>query len=131
MAETNVQLVRRCLEAVAANDLDAVLEMLDPDVVVYPSSETLTGSIGPYRGHEGARRWFAQAAPDTRSIRYEPHEFLDFGQMVYVGGRRHVSGAEPEYGASLWHFRQGFIVRVQGYTDRDAALRDARDDTGD
>jgi len=62
VSETYVEVVRRCLAAVEADDVEAAVQMLDADVVITPSSELVTGSTGPYHGHAGARRWFAEAA---------------------------------------------------------------------
>jgi ketosteroid isomerase-like protein len=129
MSETHVEVVRRCLAAVEADDVEAALQMLDADVVITPSSELVTGSTGPYLGHAGARRWFAEAALAMQKLRFEPHEFLDFGDQVYVSGRQSLErdgGDVGEYGASVWRFEHGFIVQVQGYADRDEALSSVR-----
>jgi ketosteroid isomerase-like protein len=129
VSETHVEVVRRCLAAVEANDVEGALQMLDANVVVTPSSELVTGSTGPYRGHDGARQWFEQAALAVQKLRFEPHEFLDFGDRVYVSGRQSVSrdeGDAGEYGASVWRFEDGFIIEVHGYANREDALSAAR-----
>ena len=129
MSETHVEVVRRCLAAVEADDVEAAVQMLDADVVITPSSELVTGSTSPYHGHAGARRWFAEAAVATQKLRFEPYEFLDFGDQVYVSGRHTVSrdgGDVGEYGASVWRFQHGFIVHVMGFVDREEALSAAR-----
>jgi ketosteroid isomerase-like protein len=128
VSETHVEIVRRCLTAVEAGDVDSVIQLLDADVVVTPSSELLTGSRGPYHGHAGARRWFAEAAA-VQNLRFQPHEFLDFGDRVFVSGRQSVEREghdQGQYGASVWRFDHGFIVEVRGYLDREDALRAAR-----
>ncbi len=126
MSETYVEVVRRCLAAVEADDVEAALQLLDADVVVTPSSELVTGSTGPYHGHAGARRWFAEAALAVQKLRFEPYEFVDFGDQVYVSGRHSVERDVGEYGASVWRFEHGFIVQVQGYANRDDALNAVR-----
>ncbi len=126
MSETYVEVVRRCLAAVEADDVEAALQMLDADVVITPSSELVTGSTGPYHGHAGARRWFAEAALAVQKLRFEPYEFVDFGDQVYVSGRHSVERDVGEYGASVWRFEHGFIVQVQGYANRDDALNAVR-----
>ena len=130
---TYVEVVRRCLAAVESDDVEAAVQMLDADVVITPSSELVTGSTGPYHGHAGARRWFAEAALAAQNLRFEPYEFLDFGEQVYVSGRQSVSREGDdvgEYGASVWRFKQGFIVHVQGYANREDALSAARTPVG-
>ncbi len=94
--------------------------------MVTPSSELVTGSTGPYHGHAGARRWFAEAALAVQKLRFEPYEFVDFGDQVYVSGRHSVERDVGEYGASVWRFEHGFIVQVQGYANRDDALNAVR-----
>ena len=129
MSEAYIEVVRRCLAAVEANDVEGALQMLDANVVVTPASELVTGSTGPYRGHDGARQWFEQAALAGKELRFEPYEFLDFGDRVYVSGRQSVSsedGDAGEYGASVWRFEHGFIVEVHGYANREDALGAAR-----
>ena len=117
-----------------ADDVEAALQMLDADVVITPSSELVTGSTGPYHGHAGARRWFAEAAPAVQKLRLEPYEFVDFGDQVFVSGRHSVErdgdGSVREYGASVWRFEDGFIVQVQGYAERDDALGAVRAHAG-
>lgn len=133
MSGTNVEVVRRCLAAVEADDVEAAIQMLDADIVITPSSELVTGSTGPYHGHAGARRWFTEAALAAQHLRFEPYEFLDFGDKVYVSGRQSVSrdgGDVGEYGASVWRFQHGFIVHVQGYANREDALSAARASVG-
>jgi ketosteroid isomerase-like protein len=133
VSATYVEVVKRYLAAVEADDVEAALQLLDADVVITPSSEFVTGSTGPYRGHAGARRWFAEAAVAAPKLRYEPYEFVDFGDQVYVSGRRSLErdGRDiGEYGASVWRFEHGFIVQVQGYAKRDDALSAVRAHAG-
>jgi ketosteroid isomerase-like protein len=133
VSATYVEVVRRCLAAIQANDVEATLQMLDADVVITPSSELWTGSTGPYHGHAGARRWFTEAAVAVQHVRFEPYEFVDFGSQVYVSGRKSLErggGDVGEYGASVWRFEHGFIVEVQGHANRDDALSAVRAHAG-
>jgi ketosteroid isomerase-like protein len=69
----------------------------------------------------------------VQKLRYEPYEFVDFGDQVYVSGRHSVErdgGDVDEYGASVWRFEHGFIVQVQGYAHRDDALSAVRAHAG-
>jgi ketosteroid isomerase-like protein len=50
----NVDLVSRSFEAMRGWDVDALLEMYDPDVEYLPLTGTRVES-GGYRGHEGLR----------------------------------------------------------------------------
>jgi len=89
-----------------------------------PSSELVTGSTGaPTAGHDGARP-SGSSRPRWRSRRCtsSPYEFPGLrgsGLRQAAASRlvcRETGGDAGEYGASVWHFEQGFIVEVQGYT---------------
>ena len=57
MSQENVETVRRALAAWNADNLDAFLAELDPEVEWHPSIEpALEGRETVYRGHDGARR---------------------------------------------------------------------------
>lgn len=56
MFEENVELARRAFAAISARDLDAFLELMDPEVIVVPRILAVEG--GELRGHEGVRRWW-------------------------------------------------------------------------
>ena len=126
---TNVEVVRRCLSAIEAGEVEFVVGMLDPNVEVTPSSDLFSGSSSAYRGHAGARRWFAEVSARWSSVRFTPHEFFDLGEHVFVGGTHSAQGAdreEEEYGASVWTFQSGLIKNVCAYPSRDEALAAAR-----
>lgn len=57
MGKENTEVVRRAFEAYVGGDVEALLEVLDPDIEI---RSLLTEAERPiYRGHEGARDWFA------------------------------------------------------------------------
>ena len=82
MSEENVDRYRRVVEAFARRDLDAFLELFEPDVDFAPRSAELEGRS--YRGHEGiGSRWeamfrlFSEYTPEmqrrSRNSRSEVH----------------------------------------------------------
>jgi ketosteroid isomerase-like protein len=50
-----LELGRSWVEAMHRRDVDALLALADPDIVVYPIR--LLGDPGRYTGHDGLRRW--------------------------------------------------------------------------
>jgi ketosteroid isomerase-like protein len=117
-------LVRRFYDAFAAEDLEALVATLHPDV-------ELVTARGPRYGHDGARVW-ATRAPEGD---LEQRVVLD---GVRVHGDRAVALfrrqwwwrdqdelAEEEELASLFEFRDGLIGRVVTAEDRAAALASA------
>ena len=52
----NVEVVRRLYDAMAARDIEAIVELFDPEVTVHQPGELPWG--GTYAGHEGLGEFF-------------------------------------------------------------------------
>ena len=125
MATDNAELLRQGFERFAATG-QPPLELVDPDVelvnfTTFPITE-------PYRGHEGVQRWIDDIADPFDEFRYELVDVLaqDDEHVVAtqrVTGRARTGGAdlELEWPAVYW-FRDGKVVRAQGFRDSDEAL---------
>ena len=126
MASGNVELIRRGYEDYAERGLEAIMDLLDPDVEFVepdfiPGNET-------FRGHEGARRWFAKIADVWGELSFEPEELVEVDDRVAVAYRivavGRGSGLELEdHWAHVWTMRDGKAVRVEGFASRDDAWR--------
>jgi len=99
MSEENVDRYRRVVEAFARRDLDAFLELFDPDVDVAPRSAELEGSS--YRGHEGIRSWWETMFRLFSEYRAEIQEVQDLGDVTFGwlrlrpgNGKRRAHGAD-------------------------------------
>ena len=57
MSQENVELLYEANDAFNRRDLDAVLALADSEVEFFPRILELEGG-GPYRGHDGIRRWW-------------------------------------------------------------------------
>ena len=55
----NVELVKRCFQAVRAWDMDTLLRVYDAEVELMPLTGTGVES-GGYLGHDGVRRYFSE-----------------------------------------------------------------------
>jgi ketosteroid isomerase-like protein len=91
---------------------------VDPEVELHDRPDLPDRRV--WQGVDGVRAFFAKTAESFDPIRWEPREFIPHGRHVLV--RAHIVA----YGAAggtpievdegqLWTFRDGLIVRVQGF----------------
>ena len=120
------QFARRAYETWGRRELDAFLEMLHPDFEVRP---TMGASIGGtvYRGHEGARQWFADVHQEWELLETRMDWIQERGDRVLcafqVHGRGRASGVVVV--GELFHvvdMRDGLIARIDGFQEREAAV---------
>jgi ketosteroid isomerase-like protein len=132
MSEENVEVARRGVEAWNADDLDAFLADLDPEVEWHPSIEpALEGGETTYRGLDGARKaWddYRGGAWERLTIRVQ--EIRDLGESVLVLGHidltARTTGLEfHEEVGSLIIFRGEKILRSEDFLSHAAALEAA------
>jgi ketosteroid isomerase-like protein len=132
MSQENVETVRRAIAAWNADNLDAALAELDPDVEWHPSIEPgLEGKATTYRGHDGARRaWREYRGEAWERLTSRPQEVRDLGESVLLLGQIDITarttGIEfsQELG-ELFEFRGGKIVRVRDFLTHAEALEAA------
>ena len=124
----NVKTVYRLVEAINAADLEAILAVYDPEVDFRPLRAPIQGA---YAGHEGLREWWADTQENFTEFELEPAEIRDIGDdRVLAAGNLHLrgkgSGVEADVpSASLIFFRDGLIVALKDYGDREKALEAA------
>ena len=89
----------------------------------------MSRAVGPGGGIHGldqARRNFAEFAESWESIRVEPREFIEAGDLVVVPWTVHVRGRDGIEVVSrptfVWTIRDGAIERVSMYQERRDAL---------
>jgi ketosteroid isomerase-like protein len=132
MSEENVEAVRRGVQAWNADDLDAFLAELDPEVEWHPSIEpALEGGETTYRGHDGARKaWddYRRGAWERLTMRIQ--EIRDLGESVLVLGQADLTarttGLEfSEEVGSLMTFRGGKVITSRDFLSHAEALEAA------
>jgi ketosteroid isomerase-like protein len=86
---------------------------------------------GPVQGHYGLaqfRRFVVEFAADWESVRIEPHEFIEAGDLVVVPNTGHLRGRDgievSVTVAWVWTIRDGAIERMVMYQSRQDALED-------
>lgn len=128
MSEQSVELHRRIYQAFNTRDVDALVALCDPSIVVQSVFGAVSGAV--YHGHDGVRRWqedLEEAWGDE--IRVEAEAYFDLGEHALafdaLHGRGRQSGAEVALpGAAVTRWRAGQCVYFKAYAQREEALRD-------
>jgi ketosteroid isomerase-like protein len=116
-----VQLVRTAFAAFAERDIDTMLNMCAPAIVLRPhGTSERAGRDAPYRGHEGLHAYVKDIAAVWTSLVLTPTAFRLSNQAVIVFG--HVdtdTGTQAETIDVLWiwQLRDGQIVSHRGLPD--------------
>jgi ketosteroid isomerase-like protein len=124
METDNVELVRRLWEAFERGGIDAVLDIVDPDV----EWEPYAGGGVVYRGVEGLRAYMESRAEHGEEVEAQLYSAFAKGDSVVARGEVRIRGPEglvtmqPGW---LYEFQQGKLVRFRGFPTQDAALRAA------
>jgi ketosteroid isomerase-like protein len=126
VAEENVELVRRAFEAFTRRDLEAVLEIVDPDVEFFAPTGSIAGRGTPYRGYEGMRQYFDDVARIWEELEVIPHEYREVNNHVVALGRVYGRGLDGLLVDSptgwVCKIENGKIVRGEVFTSRQEAL---------
>jgi ketosteroid isomerase-like protein len=128
--EDRIELLRRGFEAWDAGDIEAVLELLDPDVEVVAADGFI--NAGTHRGHDGFLRWAQQWFEAWEDFQQTPEAVVAVGDRHAVArfhqvGRGRGSGVEVEMvvGWTL-EYRDGRFTYLALHLGFEDAVRDAR-----
>ena len=122
MPETNVELARRGFEAALRGDLDAIADLLDPEVKWHGGDPSAPGGC---RNRDQALAFMRQSEV-IREGRFELVDVVDAGDRVVVIMRPpHDWGAPPSPVANVTTFRDGKVIEIVHYPNADDALADA------
>jgi diguanylate cyclase (GGDEF)-like protein/PAS domain S-box-containing protein len=87
-ADSAIDTVRRIYAAFARQDLSAALEHAAEDMELVPSgTSAMLGRTEPYRGHEGVRQYFADAAALWEELEISAQDFRATAGGVIVFGK--------------------------------------------
>jgi len=127
MSSENVEVVRRWFEGLEKGELSA--EICHPEIVIRNWDESPIP--GPYHGHEGLRRWWADFAEVLEDVRLELKEivYVDDERVVttqHVVGRFRLTGIEVDgpFGAVVT-VSDGKILSAIGYASPGRAKKAA------
>ena len=126
MSQENVEIVKAWYDAFNRGDWDAMLKDVTPGFEV-----DFSRADGPWRGVFGLdqiRRFTEDFFETWESVRVDPHEFIEAGDLVVVPGTQHVKGRGgievAARGAYVWTIRNGALERMVMYQDKEDALED-------
>jgi ketosteroid isomerase-like protein len=116
-------MVQMAFEAFGRGDIDAVLELCDPEVVIQDPERTGT----TFRGPDGLRRFFEEWLESWEEYRSEPLELTQSGNEILVHARQtgkgKLSGIEIDQDLFVvLRVRDGKFVEYRLYTKREGAL---------
>jgi ketosteroid isomerase-like protein len=130
MSQENVEIVRKCWAGLEQDPPNLWLEFFDEEVELRNPPEFPLQ--GPFHGHDGVRKWAAEVWEVVTGLHHEIEEIIegpDGETIVSVqrtqGRMRHTELPTNLQWASVWRFRDGKVVRAEGYMDRAQALEAA------
>jgi ketosteroid isomerase-like protein len=128
MSQENVDKTLGFIEAYNRRDFDAAMEFFDARVDwVLPAHQRSDSCCGP----DQVRRFWEDLDENFAELSLRPQEYVDAGDRVAVRlrhfGRGRGSGAEID--TEMYHqvttFRDGWVVRIEYFTDWAEALKAA------
>ncbi len=129
MSQQNVAKTRAFIAAYNRRDFDSAVEFFDPEIDwVLPPLQRADSCRGP----DEIRRFWEGLDETFDELRLDPQEAVDAGDRVAVRlrfyGQGKGSGVQIE--TEMYHqvttFRDGWMVRIEYFTDWAEALRAAR-----
>ncbi|MEA2152283.1 MAG: hypothetical protein QOI18_516 [Solirubrobacteraceae bacterium] len=124
MSQENVQIIRAIHDEWLRGGL--ALDMFDPEMAMLEST-TLPGAASAY-GIDAVRKYMESFFNYWDEIRFEPKEYIEAGDQVVViarlVGRGKASSVEvTRTWGYVWTLRGRRALRMEGYADRDEALK--------
>jgi ketosteroid isomerase-like protein len=128
MSQENVELHKRGIDALNRHDLDAFLELMDPDVTASPLIATVEGNT--YRGSSGIREWWRDLHSTFSDFRVELSEIRSEGDMTVASlhNRGRGSGSDTPFDQPTWHvveWRNGKCLSWWNFRNEAEALEAA------
>jgi ketosteroid isomerase-like protein len=125
VSDENVELVKRFARGFETDGIEVLREYCDPEIEWH--EDPAFPEAGVYRGREAVARYGEQFFSEFSEIHYEVGDAFSAGEHVIanmeINGVGRTSGAAFELSA-WWAstIRNGKIVRLYAYLDRDRAL---------
>lgn len=132
MSKDTIEIVRAGYEAINNLDFDAILDFVDPEVVVIDASRRDPSSPdGAWHGREGWGRFLLDWADSFDETRYEAVEVFSIGNVVVsevlVHGRGRASGIPVENKRfHVFTFREDKGIRLEVCAERAEAVSAAK-----
>ena len=129
MSEGNIEIIRRCFEALNSGDVETAKQYADPDCEL----RTLTAGVAgrPYRGPAGLEQYFADADESWATMKQTPLRFIEVDDertivVVRFQATGKGSGVEIDQEVTpIWSIRAGKVIRVENHPTLAEALEAA------
>ena len=123
MSQQNVDTARKVLEAISRRDLEALLELMDPEI----EWQSFFALGTEYHGHDGMRQYVLDLYEAFEGLAPTVDDMLDGGDVVVGVGRIHYrgrqSGVEADSEAGwMFKFRRGKVVRFRAFRQPEQKL---------
>jgi ketosteroid isomerase-like protein len=130
MSQENVEVIRLLAERINAGTVEDELELIHPDLELFPPEDEPEARSGVYRGREGWREYSAFWDESFDHYNVEVDEYIDAGEYVVVVGQvratGRASGAQVESSAVwAWRVRDGMGIEFREYGTKEQALEAA------
>lgn len=124
VSRENLERVEQGFAAHNRGDLDALVELYDPDVVF----ETLL--LGTHRGNEAIRLIYEENQKTLAGYDVVPEELIDAGDKVVAVVKMEGAGSSSQISmdegfAFVFSFRGDRVIREQAFRNREEALEAA------
>jgi ketosteroid isomerase-like protein len=120
-------LVRRLFDAFAARDVEALLEIVDPEIEFFGPTAMAVNEGRCYRGRDGMRRYMRDAEALWEKLELDPQKYRVVGSHVVALGRvraRARDGLEIDTAAAwVWRIEHGRVTWGCAYGDPDEMPR--------
>jgi ketosteroid isomerase-like protein len=124
--ESNVELLRKFVEAFNRRDVDAMVGEIDPDVELHewpeaPGAQSFRGAEGVVQAFEG---WFD--VWEWMKVEITGIEEAEGRVLVTLHQRAKGKGSEVEVeidSFNVYRFESGKVTSIELFTDRDSALK--------
>jgi ketosteroid isomerase-like protein len=127
MSQENVELFRRAAQAWDRGDLDGLLAFYDADAELDFARYDGWVERPVFRGHAAIRAFLEQWREPFAAYQYEVERYIDAGERVLAlcsqsGSGSGSTGLAIMRLAQLATFKDGLIVRIENYSNREEAL---------
>lgn len=120
--KTNLEIVKDAYDAFGRGDIDAVMSVEDPATELESAGPKEIPWAGSFRGHDGAKAYFAAIAEEADFEAFEPRTFLADGDHVVVLGVEKVRSKRTgrsydNHWVHAFTLANGKITRFREYAD--------------
>jgi ketosteroid isomerase-like protein len=126
MSQRNLETVRRVFEAFNSEDIERILALMDPELVIEIPAE-VSAEPDTYRGPDGVRRYLGSFQDAMDEIRFEPEHLWDAGHSVVVALRLTAKGRQTaipveQRTTGIWTIRDGRVLSIRVYASQSEAF---------